>query len=146
MSSPIWTPNESQIQNANVTKFLSYANQKIDIKLSNYWDLHQYSINHSDEFWRLVADFCGAIGDFSGSARVGETMLDTKWFPEVSFNFAETMLARRDEADAIVFRGEDKVELRLSFGDVYEQVAKVQAHMKGCGVGPGDRVAAFLPN
>ena len=146
MSSPIWTPNESQIQNANVTKFLSYANQKIDIKLSNYWDLHQYSINHSDEFWRLVADFCGAIGDFSGSARVGETMLDTKWFPEASLNFAETMLVRRDEADAIVFRGEDKVELRLSFGDVYEQVAKVQAHMKGCGVGPGDRVAAFLPN
>ncbi len=146
MSSPIWTPNESQIQNANVTKFISYANQKIDIKLSNYWDLHQYSINHSDEFWRLVADFCGAIGDFSGPVQVGETMLDTKWFPEASFNFAETMLARRDEADAIVFRGEDKVELRLSFGDVYEQVAKVQAHMKGCGVGPGDRVAAFLPN
>ena len=146
MSSPIWTPNESQIQNANVTKFLSYANQKIDIKLSNYWDLHQYSINHSDEFWLLVADFCGAIGDFSGPVRVGETMIDTKWFPEASLNFAETMLVRRDEADAIVFRGEDKVELRLSFGDVYEQVAKVQAHMKGCGVGPGDRVAAFLPN
>ena len=146
MSSPIWTPNESQIQNANVTKFLSYANQKIDIKLSNYWDLHQYSINHSDEFWLLVVDFCGAIGDFSGPVRVGETMIDTKWFPEASLNFAETMLVRRDEADAIVFRGEDKVELRLSFGDVYEQVAKVQAHMKGCGVGPGDRVAAFLPN
>lgn len=146
MSSPIWTPNESQIQNANVTKFLSYANQKIDIKLSNYWDLHQYSINHSDEFWLLVADFCGAIGDFSGPVRVGKSMIDTKWFPEASLNFAETMLVRRDEADAIVFRGEDKVELRLSFGDVYEQVAKVQAHMKGCGVGPGDRVAAFLPN
>ncbi len=146
MSSPIWTPNESQIQNANVTKFLSYVNQKIDIKLSNYWDLHQYSINHSDEFWRLVADFCGAIGDFSGPVRVGKSMIDTKWFPEASLNFAETMLVRRDEADAIVFRGEDKVELRLSFGDGYEQVAKVQAHMKGCGVGPGDRVAAFLPN
>ena len=146
MSSPIWTPNETQIQNANITNFLSFTNQKISTKLSNYWDLHQYSIDHSDEFWQLVADFCDAIGDFSGPVQVGESMIDTKWLPEASLNFAETMLARRDNANAIVFRGEDKVELRLSFADVYTQVAKVQAHMRDCGVGEGDRVAAFLPN
>jgi acetoacetyl-CoA synthetase len=56
------------------------------------------------------------------------------------------MLSRRDEKDAIVFRGENKIELRLSFSDLYLQVAKVQSHMRSCGVGPGDRVAAFLPN
>ena len=38
MSSPIWKPNETQIQNANITKFLSYTNQKIGTKFSNYWD------------------------------------------------------------------------------------------------------------
>ena len=146
MGSPIWKPNESQIRNANITKLLSHANQKAGLDFSNYWDLHQYSIDHSDKFWRLVADYCGAIGDFSGPVRVGESMIDTKWFPEASLNFSETMLARRDKADAIVFRGENKVELRLSFNDLYEQVAKVQAHMKACGVGPGDRVAAFLQN
>jgi len=146
VDSPIWKPNESQIRNANITKLLSHANQKAGLDFSNYWDLHQYSIDHSDKFWRLVADYCGAIGDFSGPVRVGESMIDTKWFPEASLNFSETMLARRDKADAIVFRGENKVELRLSFNDLYEQVAKVQAHMKAYGVGPGDRVAAFLPN
>ena len=146
MSSPIWKPNKSQILNANITKFLSYVSQNTNIELNNYWELHQYSIDFSEEFWRLVADYCGAIGDFSPPVRVGESMIDTKWFPEASLNFAETMLARRDNADAIVFRGEDKVELRLSFADVYTQVAKVQAHMRDCGVGEGDRVAAFLPN
>jgi acetoacetyl-CoA synthetase len=73
-------------------------------------------------------------------------MVDTQWFPEAKLNFAETMLSRRDEKDAIVFRGENKIELRLSFSDLYLQVAKVQSHMRSCGVGPGDRVAAFLPN
>ena len=146
MNSPIWKPNESQIRNANITKLLSYANQKESLDFSNYWDLHQYSIDHSDNFWQLVADYCGAIGDFSGPVRLGESMIDTKWFPEASLNFAETMLARRDEADAIVFRGENKIELRLSFADLYLQVAKVQAHMRDCGVSEGDRVAAFLPN
>ena len=146
MSSPIWKPNKSQILNANITKFLSYVSQNTNIKLTNYWDLHQYSIDYSEEFWRLVADYCGAIGDFSGPVRVGESMIDTKWFPEASLNFAETMLARRDKADAIVFRGENKFELRLSFADLYAQVAKVQAHMRDCGVGEGDCVAAFLPN
>ena len=146
MSSPIWKPNKSQILNANITKFLSYVSHNTNIELNNYWELHQYSIDFSEEFWRLVADYCGAIGDFSGPVRVGESMIDTKWFPEASLNFAETMLARRDKADAIVFRGENKIELRLSFADLYLQVAKVQAHMRDCGVSEGDRVAAFLPN
>ena len=146
MSSPIWKPNESQILNANVTKFISFVNQKLDLKLSNYWDLHQYSIDHSNDFWRLVADYCCAMGDFSGPEQEGDSMIDAKWFPKAQLNFAETMLARRDEEDAIVFRGENKIELRLSFADLYLQVAKVQSHMKSCGIGPGDRVAAFLPN
>ena len=121
-------------------------NQERGLKLSNYWDLHQYSINHSNDFWRMCADYCGAVGDFSGPERVGESMVDSQWFPEAKLNFAETMLSRRDEKDAIVFRGENKIELRLSFSDLYLQVAKVQSHMRSCGVGPGDRVAAFLPN
>ena len=121
-------------------------NQERGLKLSNYWDLHQFSIDHSDNFWRLCADYCGAVGDFSGPERVGESMVDTQWFPEAKLNYAETMLSRRDEKDAIVFRGENKIELRLSFSDLYLQVAKVQSHMRSCGVGPGDRVAAFLPN
>ena len=146
MSTPIWKPNESQILNANVTKFISFVNQERGLKLSNYWDLHQFSIDHSNNFWRLCADYCGAVGDFSGPERVGESMVDTQWFPEAKLNFAETMLSRRDEKDAIVFRGENKIELRLSFSDLYLQVAKVQSHMRSCGVGPGDRVAAFLPN
>ena len=146
MSTPIWKPNESQILNANVTKFISFVNQERGLKLSNYWDLHQFSIDHSDNFWRLCADYCGAVGDFSGPELVGESMVDTQWFPEAKLNFAETMLSRRDEKDAIVFRGENKIELRLSFSDLYLQVAKVQSHMRSCGVGPGDRVAAFLPN
>ena len=146
MSTPIWKPNESQILNANVTKFISFVNQERGLKLSNYWDLHQFSIDHSDNFWRLCADYCGAVGDFSGPERVGESMVDTQWFPEAKLNFAETMLSRRDEKDAIVFRGENKIELRLSFSDLYLQVAKVQSHMRSWGVGPGDRVAAFLPN
>ena len=146
MSSPIWKPNESQILNANVTKFISFVNQERGLKLSNYWDLHQFSIDHSDNFWRMCADYCGAVGDFSGPERVGESMVDSQWFPEAKLNFAETMLSRRDEKDAIVFRGENKIELRLSFSDLYLQVAKVQSHMRSCGVGPGDRVAAFLPN
>jgi len=146
LSTPIWKPNESQILNANVTKFISFVNQERGLKLSNYWDLHQFSIDHSDNFWRLCADYCGAVGDFSGPERVGESMVDSQWFPEAKLNFAETMLSRRDEKDAIVFRGENKIELRLSFSDLYLQVAKVQSHMRSCGVGPGDRVAAFLPN
>ena len=84
MSSPIWKPNKSQILNANITKFLSYVSHNTDIEFNNYWELHKYSIGFSEEFWRLVADYCGAIGDFSGPVRVGESMIDTKWFDSIN--------------------------------------------------------------
>jgi acyl-coenzyme A synthetase/AMP-(fatty) acid ligase len=37
------------------------------------------------------------------------------FFPDAKLNFAENLLAKGGEGDAIVFRGEDKVERRLSW-------------------------------
>ena len=146
MTDAIWSPSESDIQNANMTKFIDFVNEGEGLQIRDYWDLHRFSVESPEAFWKSIASFCGAVGDFSGEALSGDQMFDMKWFPEAKVNFAQTMLARRDDADAIVFRGEDQVESRLSFHALYAQVAKVQAHMIASGVKRGDRVAAFLPN
>jgi acetoacetyl-CoA synthetase len=46
----------------------------------------------------------------------------------------------------MVFWGEDKVKRRLSWAEVRAAVARLAAALKADGVGPGDRVAAYLPN
>ncbi|MFW6087889.1 MAG: acetoacetate--CoA ligase, partial [Myxococcota bacterium] len=61
-------------------------------------------------------------------------------------NFAENLLRRRDEAAALVFRGEDQVRSAWSWGELYEEVSRLAQAMKAAGVEAGDRVAGWLPN
>ena len=75
-----------------------------------------------------------------------DRMPGARWFPEARLNFSENLLRRRDDADAIVFWGEDRVRRRLSHRQLYDQVARVARALHESGVRAGDRVAAILPN
>ncbi|ACD71580.1 acetyl-coenzyme A synthetase [Brucella abortus S19] len=69
-----------------------------------------------------------------------------KFFPEARLNFAENLLRHKGDGEAIVFRGENKVERRLTWNDLHALVSKLQQFMLSEGVQPGDRVAGMMPN
>jgi acetoacetyl-CoA synthetase len=73
-------------------------------------------------------------------------MPGAQWFPQARVNYAENLLRRRDDSDALVFWGEDKVRRRLSRRELHAEVARFAQALQAAGVGQGDRVAAFLPN
>jgi len=73
-------------------------------------------------------------------------MPGARFFPDARLNFAENLLRRRGSADALVFRGEDQVEQRLSWDELRKQVGALAEFLRDAGVGPGDVVAGFLPN
>ena len=73
-------------------------------------------------------------------------MPGARWFPNARLNYARNLLRRRDTQDAIVFYGEDEVVRRLSYAELYREVAKFSVALRDSGVGPGDRVAAYMPN
>jgi acetoacetyl-CoA synthetase len=68
------------------------------------------------------------------------------YFPEARLNYAENLLRRRDDGDAIVFHGEDKVRRRMSWRELHDNVSRLAQAMKALGIKPGDRVAGFVPN
>ncbi|MEO8126526.1 MAG: acetoacetate--CoA ligase, partial [Bryobacteraceae bacterium] len=87
------------------------------------------------------------IGDQGGVALLdGAKMPGARWFPEARLNFAENLLRVRDESDALVFWGEDKVTRRMSHAELYREVGRTAAALQAAGVEPGDAVASFLPN
>jgi acetoacetyl-CoA synthetase len=68
------------------------------------------------------------------------------WFPDARLNFAENLLRRRDDGDALIFWGEDKVRRCVSYKALYDQVSQVAQALKAAGITEGDRVAGYLPN
>src|SRR5579872_202213 len=109
--------------------------------------LYRWSLDRPEAFWRSVWDFCTVIGE-PGKRPFEhlDEMPGAHWFPDARLNFAENLLRSRDDSDAIVFWGEDKVRRRLSNAELYREVAGLAAELKSVGVTAGDRVAAWIPN
>ena len=114
---------------------------------ASYEALHAWSVARPEEFWSLVWEFCEVQGSRSGPTLVdGERMPGAQWFPQAKLNFAQNLLRRRDDSDAIVFWGEDRVKRRLTHRNLYDLVSRMAQALADAGVGKGDRVAGYLPN
>ncbi|NQW11280.1 MAG: acetoacetate--CoA ligase [Alphaproteobacteria bacterium] len=143
----LWEPSAERKAAARITTFMDLVNQRHGTGARDYDDLWRWSIDQREDFWETVWDFAGVIGD-KGSVRLmnGDAMPGAKFFPEGRINFAENLLRGTGDGDAMVFWGEDTVKRRLSWAELHDRVARLAAALKADGVGPGDRVAAYLPN
>ena len=144
---PLWVPDGDRIAAANITAFARGAECRWGRALPDYPALHGWSIEQPAEFWASVWEL-GEVRGQMGTVVLesGGLMPGARWFPEAQLNFAENLLRSRDDSDALVFWGEDRVKNRLSRGDLYRQVAHFAAALLEMGVAPGDRVAAWMPN
>ncbi|WP_309083374.1 acetoacetate--CoA ligase [Chelativorans sp.] len=144
---PLWTPGTDEIERAPMTAFMKEAARRTGRPLTDYWELHRWSVDCREEFWPLVWDFCGIVGERGGRVLIdGDRMPGAAFFPDARLNFAENLLRKTGAGDAIVFRGEDKVERRLSWDELRELVSRLQQLFRAEGVKPGDRIAAMMPN
>ena len=143
---PLWRPSAERVAGARLTAFTRALSSQEQRAFASYADLHQYSIDHRDRFWRAVWDFCGVIGEPGSRVLVDDAMPGAKYFPDASLNFAENVLRNRGQDDAIVFRGEDGDTRTLSGAELYAEVSRVAAALRAWGIVPGDRVAGFIPN
>jgi acetoacetyl-CoA synthetase len=143
----IWQPSAERIAAANMTLFSRQAASRWSRLFPDYAALHRWSIEHPEEFWASLWEFGGVIGDMGSTVVVdGDRMPGARWFPEARLNYARNLLRRRDDGDALVFWGEDRVRRRMSHAGLYRRVARLAAAMRSEGVVAGDRIAAYMPN
>src|ERR1700688_292847 len=148
MAEPLWRPNAERIASANMTAFMGKLAADWHVALDDYAALHRFSIVEMEKFWLTLWDFCGVVAETRGT-RVMEKpgmMPGCRFFPEARLNFAENLLRRQDDSDALVFWGEDKVQSRLSWRELHAEVSRLAQALADEGGGPGDRIAGWLPN
>ncbi|HUI98910.1 MAG TPA: acetoacetate--CoA ligase [Usitatibacter sp.] len=144
---PLWNPPPERIAGANVTAFTKLVNDRHGLSLADYASLHAWSVANLEDFWRALWDYAGVIGERGERVLVDASkMPGARFFPDATLNFAENLLRHRRQSDAIVFWGEDQVRRRLSWGDLHDEVSRMQQALAAAGVEAGDRVAAFMPN
>ncbi|GAA5822908.1 hypothetical protein JCM11251_004419 [Rhodosporidiobolus azoricus] len=160
-----WQPSAQDIEAAPDTKLRRFINERHGTKLRDYTELHEWSVEHINDFWTAVYDSMGVIGERTDPKVLFD---DSKPMAEYNpglirakVNYAENMLlshayARTSnrallsliEPNSLTSSGLNECITRsLSFEELYQEV-RVVAHTLRTrfNVKPGDRVAAFSPS
>ncbi len=148
MTKALWEPSEEQIKQSNMYAFMCAVNKKYGKDFKQYADLHQWSVDNIAQFWSQMWDYADIIASKPYEQVIDDAgqMPGAKWFSGARLNFAENLLRFRDDELALVFRGEDSVNRRLTYAQLYSEVAKTAKTLRDLGVQVGDRVVGFMPN
>jgi acetoacetyl-CoA synthetase len=152
---PIWVPDPGDVTTANVSRFARWLTQYGRAQLTgDYLELWRWSVDRLEEFWPAVWDYFG-IRSAAPYERVlsGSVMPDVEWFTGARVSYVEQVFRGRDpdrvaliDARESAQPGEGPVSRLLTWGMLREQAGDLAALLRDLGVGPGDRVAGYVPN
>ena len=145
---PLWTPSEKRKSSSNLRRFMDELEGSCDTELQSYADILKFSTENPEAFWSTLWDFCGVKAQTQGKRVLidGDKMPGGRFFPDAKLNYAENLLKRNDDAPALIFWGEDKIKITMTWGQLNARVAKTHRALAKAGIKSGDRVCAVVPN
>jgi acetoacetyl-CoA synthetase len=148
MSKLLWQPSEEQIKNSNMYRFMGIVNQKFNQSFNEYQSLYEWSIENIADFWATMWEYADIIASQPYDQVIDDAvkMPGARWFSGARLNFAENLLRYRDDRVALIFKGEGQESTRMTYAELYDEVARLARALKDAGVVSGDRVVGFMPN
>ena len=143
----LWSPSAERIAAARLTDYLAWLAAR-GRKFESYAALWQWSVTELDAFWGSLWDYFDIRASQPFERVLGRrTMPGAEWFPGARLNYAEHALRHeRDGAEALLYLSERQELSSLSWAELGAQVRLLATYLRGCGLKPGDRVVAYLPN
>ena len=148
MAKLLWKPAEEQIKKTNMYRFMNFINETYNQNFNEYASLYNWSIENISDFWAAFWEFAGIIHSKPYDQVLDDAakMPGAHWFPGAQLNFAENLLRYRDDRVALIFKGEGRASTRMTYSELYDEVARVAKSLKQLGIQSGDRVVGFMPN
>jgi acetyl-CoA synthetase len=141
----VWSPTPERIQQTNLARLMRR------LGVADYHALHHVSVEEPERFWPAVVADLGiefsrrwdAVADASRGPEW------TRWFVGGRLNVARACVhgwaGTRPDDEALVGLYEDGGRESLTWADASRQVTRLAEALVELGVGPGDRVAIFMP-
>ncbi|MGH2910782.1 MAG: AMP-binding protein, partial [Solirubrobacteraceae bacterium] len=142
---PVWRPSPGVVAGAAITRYAERLGRAGD----SYEQLWRWSVSDLDGFWSsIVSEFDLDLGPEPGPVLADRSMPGAVWYPGATVNYAAHVFGGRDPDDvAIRHASEARDGLGTwTWGRLERETARIAAGLRSAGVGPGDRVCAYLPN
>ncbi|WP_413249106.1 acetoacetate--CoA ligase [Sinomonas flava] len=147
-----WAPTTEEAAATRLWDFMQWVGAHCGVRLESYREVWDWSVTELSGFWDAVREYFSVVGDgLHAPALAEERMPGAVWYPHARLNFAENVLRHAKDpalADvpAVVDVLEDNTITPITWAELERQVASLAESLRELGVGPGDRVAAVLPN
>ncbi|TVQ10032.1 MAG: acetoacetate--CoA ligase [Balneolaceae bacterium] len=144
----LWQPTPQMAEQANLRRYMLWLERSRRLTFRDYHQLWQWSVDEPEAFWESLWHYF----DISASRRYlsilnERVMPGARWFAGSQLNFAEHLFREAVEHEpAIIFRSETEPLREVSWEEFRHQTARLALALRGIGVKPGDRVAAYIPN
>lgn len=142
----IWHPDERTIQRSRLSSLMRRCGEE-DIS-----QLHGRAIEDPEFFWREVIDHLDIRFEhpFTQVLDSSQGKEFPKWFTDGTVNLAANCLDRyigqeAEDKTAVIWESESGESRSLSYAELYGQSVRFARYLRSVGVGPGDRVALYLP-
>jgi acetoacetyl-CoA synthetase len=139
----LWEPTPDRIERATISRFARAVGRE-----GPYDELWRWSVSDLEGFWGAIWEFFDVQSSAPYERVLGRReMPGAEWFPGARLSYAEHFFrGREDDAVAIRHAAELRELSEWTWGELREQTARIATGLRRLGVGPGDRVAAYMPN
>ena len=145
----LWSPPADVRETTQLGRFLDFVRDTRGRDLPGYDELFDWSVSDLEGFWGSVWDYFEVKAHTPYGRVLGATaMPGAEWFTGATLNYAEHMVGRDEDLGetAVLAISQTRDSFELTFAELREQVGAARAGLQRLGVGPGDRVVAYLPN
>ena len=145
---PLWVPSAERVRASRMHEFRTAAAGVAGRELADSAALHRWSVDHPEVFWNLaMAELLPSVVRQGPVLDRGEHIADVRWFSQVRLNVArQILLGGPADSTLVVSVDERGRRTELTRAEAQVEVGRIAAALRAAGVGPGDRVVAWMPN
>lgn len=146
----LWNCPEDRLARTNIVRYIGWLTER-GRRFDGYWDLWQWSVDDPAAFWKSLWDYFEIIHDGAIEAvMTDDPMPRTRWFTGTRLNYAEHVLRHETTGDPsrpmLHHSSECRAPATTSWAEVGSAVRRLATALRERGIGPGDRVVAYMPN
>jgi acetoacetyl-CoA synthetase len=130
-------------------EFKAVLEQKASTKFVDQTDLHDWSVSHVPEFWKVLLQWSSLRWQGSPDpACMGHTVEHARFFPALSMNYADNLLSPSydDNATAVVSVRAGRSTIRFTRSELRDRVERLAGSLQQMGLRQGDHVACLARN
>jgi acetoacetyl-CoA synthetase len=150
VSDPVlaWEPSEERIERAAITRYARWLEETRGLHLPDYHALWRWSTDDIEGFWASIWEYFAVEAETPYERVLGRReMPGAEWFPGARLSYAQHIFRGHDDAEVAIRHASELRDLgEWTWGRLRDETARIATGLRARGVGPGDRVVAYMPN